>query len=133
MNNYTFYVDGVKKAGKVDFAETYLERSNGLLGRESLSLQEGIFWEVTGFKKYLCGYWNAIHMVGMKFPITVAWLDKNQRVLKVVIARTPSIKNILGWHSCRKPASYVVELHTDLIGSVPVGSVLSWEKNRETQ
>jgi uncharacterized membrane protein (UPF0127 family) len=60
-------------AGRVEWAGTSAERKRGLLGRDSLDPQEGIY--IVPCKM--------IHMFGMKFAIDVAFLDANGVVLRV--------------------------------------------------
>lgn len=120
-------VNGKEIANSVDIALTSADRSVGLLGRKKLDTQEGVMWEIPGLRKKLTGYWNAIHMVGMKFPIAVIWIDKKGRIAHSVIASPPSWRNLLGWHSSPVPAEYVIELHPSHAKNLPAGSSVSWK------
>jgi len=122
-------VDGNEIATRVDIALTSADRSIGLLGRDSIAPEEGTMWEIPGIRKKLTGYWNAIHMVGMKFPIAVIWVDKNGRIVRSVIAEPPTWRNLLGWHSSSSPAAYVIELHPSHLTKLHLGSSVSWKVN----
>ena len=60
-------------AERAILAGTSRERRTGLLGRDSLEKGEGL-WIAP------C---EAVHTIGMKFPIDVLFLDKKRKVLKV--------------------------------------------------
>ena len=63
---------------EVEIAETFFERTRGLLGRGGIEPGKGL---------WIC---NAIHMLFMRFPIDAVFLDKNLNIVKVV-------KNIRPW------------------------------------
>ncbi len=58
----------------VSIAKSFFSRLKGLLGKTDLSEGEGIVIKPC----------NAIHTMGMKFPIDVAFIDKNNEVIKVI-------------------------------------------------
>ena len=55
-------------------ARTFWERTRGLIGTKSLAPDEGLLIEKC----------NAIHMCFMSFPIDAYFLDKDDKVVKVV-------------------------------------------------
>ena len=57
----------------VEVADRGAKRRKGLLGRDGLSLGEGM-WIIP------C---EAVHTFGMRFPIDLVYLDRNKRVKKV--------------------------------------------------
>ncbi len=63
---------GVTLANQVEQAETLRARMKGLLGREDLALGKGLWIRPS----------QGIHTIGMAFPIDVAYLDRNGRVLR---------------------------------------------------
>ena len=63
----------VELARCVEVADRGASRRKGLLGRDRLSVEEGL-WIVA------C---EAVHTVGMRFPIDLVYLDRNMRVKKV--------------------------------------------------
>ena len=65
---------------RAEVARTFLQRAVGLIGRRSLPPGEGL----------LILRCNAIHTFFMRFPIDATFLDKNDRVVKVV-------RNIRPW------------------------------------
>ncbi|MBW8384265.1 MAG: DUF192 domain-containing protein [Youngiibacter sp.] len=60
--------------GNVEKADTFVSRFKGLLGRESLDSDCGLIIEPC----------NSIHCFFMKFPIDVAFVDKDNQVIKVI-------------------------------------------------
>jgi uncharacterized protein len=64
---------GTVLADRADVADTSPQRKTGLLKHSKLDMGEGL-WIVP------C---EAVHTIGMKFPIDVLFLDKKRRVLKV--------------------------------------------------
>lgn len=64
---------------KVETAETFFTRLKGLLGRESLESGSGLLIKPC----------NSIHCFFMKFPIDVAFVDKDHKVIKVLPGMKP--------------------------------------------
>jgi uncharacterized membrane protein (UPF0127 family) len=60
-------------ATRIDVADSASKRNQGLLGRERLSLGEGL-WILP------C---QAVHTFGMRFPIDLVYLDRKKRVKKL--------------------------------------------------
>ena len=69
----------VMLAANVRKAETLKDRMIGLLGRNALPEDEGL-WIVP------C---KSVHTIGMKFPIDVIFIDKSLSVVRVVHALSP--------------------------------------------
>lgn len=69
-------IEGVE----AEVARTFYERTKGLIGRRDLAVGRGLLIE-------RC---NAIHTFFMKFAIDATFLDRNNRVVKVV-------RNIRPW------------------------------------
>ena len=70
---------GVEVASALELADTPLKRMRGLLGRGGLEPGEGMRFEPGG----------AIHTMFMRFAIDVVFLDRDDRVLKVVHSLRP--------------------------------------------
>jgi len=123
------YVDGVEIANKVDVCFTRESRRKGLLGRDSLGEAEGVIMNVPGIQKKLWGYWNSIHMVGMKFPIAVTWIDGDNRIVHSCNANQQGLLGMFfpRLYSSRKPASYIIELHPSHLPKLNIGSVMTVE------
>lgn len=66
-------------AGEVEVADTSKKRRTGLLKRENLPQGEGLW--ITPCE--------AIHTIGMKFPIDVLFLSRTRKVLKIKQAVPP--------------------------------------------
>lgn len=88
-------------ADKVEVADTWGSRLKGLLGRESLPEGEGLHIVPC----------NSIHMFFMKFPIDVAFLDPEGRLVK-------SIHSIGPWRATR----VYVDAHSAL--ELPAGTLM---------
>ncbi|MCC7368853.1 MAG: DUF192 domain-containing protein [Chloroflexi bacterium] len=65
---------GVVLAERAALADSFVTRARGLLGRSELAPGEGLVIRPC----------NAVHTVGMMFPIDVVHLDGTARVLRVV-------------------------------------------------
>lgn len=89
----------------IDKADSAKKRNKGLLGRDSLPQGEGL-WIVP------C---EAIHMFFMRFAIDAVYLDKKQRVVKVVSDLKPwRISGSLRAHSVLEvPAGVAAETGTE--------------------
>ena len=67
-------------ATKVGKADNFLTRLIGLLRRKKLGVEEAL-WIVPS---------KGIHTIGMKFPIDVLFLDKENKVIKAIADLTPN-------------------------------------------
>lgn len=76
-------------AARVQLTGTSKERRRGLLGRDTLDPAEGIYIVPTQW----------IHMFGMRFPIDVAFLASDGRVLFVHHALKPNRLSRLVWRA----------------------------------
>jgi hypothetical protein len=85
---------------------THRERTRGLRGRDRLAPDEALLIE-------RC--WS-VHTFGMRVPITVVFLDRSWRVIRVV--RASSGRLLFCWH-----ARHVLESH--IAADVRIGDVLS--------
>src|SRR5438105_3274932 len=82
--------DGRGRTWSVEIPQTLRERGRGLLGRPELGPGRAMLFEHT----------RAIHTVGMRFPILVAFLDAQMRVRWVARARPgrPAIVRLRARH-----------------------------------
>lgn len=71
--------DGRTMCERCVLADTALARMRGLLGRSDLAPGEGIFLRPAG----------SVHTAFMRFPIDVAFLDRDNRVVKIAPALAP--------------------------------------------
>jgi len=88
-------------ATQVTKADSFTSRSKGLLGRDGLSMQEGLI--ITRCQQ--------IHMFFMKFVIDALFVDKNNVVVGIVSSIAPNRLSRIYWR-----ASFVVELFPGAIG-----------------
>lgn len=64
---------------KVETAEAFIDRLKGLLGRESLETGSGLLIKPC----------NSIHCFFMRFPIDVAFVDRDHKVIMVIPGMKP--------------------------------------------
>jgi uncharacterized membrane protein (UPF0127 family) len=74
---------------RIEWAGSSETRTRGLLGRESLDAGEGLY--------IVPCQW--VHMFGMKFPIDVAFLDREGRVLALQHSLKPNRVSKLVWRA----------------------------------
>jgi uncharacterized protein len=106
--------NGHTVASQAKIARDLLSRSVGLLNRAELSDDEALLI-------YPC---NSIHTFFMKFPIDVAFLDKNHKVVKIV-------ENIQPWRlqSCHFIAKSTLEMTNGSMSrkGLKIGDLLVFE------
>jgi len=105
---------GTVLGGRVGVADTSLSRMVGLLGRSSIEPGTGLLIMPS----------QAVHTVGMRFPIDVVFVDGKLRVIHVQPSLVPYRVSGLHWR-----ARYVLELPTGTIAetSTSVGDELQIE------
>jgi uncharacterized membrane protein (UPF0127 family) len=101
-------------AAEAEVADTSKKRRTGLLKRQSLPQGEGLW--ITPCE--------AIHTIGMKFPIDVLFLSRDRKVLKLRQRMSPGRLAVCLW------AHSVLELPAGTIASTgtAVGDQLEFEK-----
>jgi uncharacterized membrane protein (UPF0127 family) len=101
-------------AAKAKIARDFKSRSVGLLNRAELAEDEALLI-------YPC---NSIHTFFMKFPIDVAFLDKNHKVVRIV-------KDLKPWRlrSCHIKARSTLEMNSGSISrnDIHVGDLINFE------
>lgn len=109
-------------ARDVTFCASSDTRRGGLLGRRELGREEGVLLEMPAGRKGKAGFLTSIHMIGMRFPVAVAWLDKDRVVVHSELARPwrPYYASPVG-------AWYVLEVHPSLLERIPQGRALRWK------
>ena len=81
-------------------ADTFWTRLKGLIGKSTLQLGEGLW--ITNCKQ--------VHMIGMKFPISVVFVDKN--LIVVGIVNTLKVGSV---SSYIRKANSVIELPNNVL------------------
>ncbi|MGC8792016.1 MAG: DUF192 domain-containing protein [Bryobacteraceae bacterium] len=105
---------GAVLAAQAEVADTSKKRRRGLLRRESLPEGEGLW--ITPCE--------AIHTIGMKFPIDVLFLSRTRKVLKIKERMPPGRVAVCLW------AHSVLELPAGTVAATAtaVGDQLEFEK-----
>ncbi len=103
----------------LDLCATFRCRFLGLMGKRTLARDHGLLF-----------YWpresrgnTAIHMLFMRFPIAIIWLDAQQRVVDARLAR-PWVDFLIP----RKAAQYVLEIHPDRLNEFALGDEVVWHE-----
>ncbi|MEK7404857.1 MAG: DUF192 domain-containing protein [Acidobacteriota bacterium] len=101
-------------AVSAEVADTSRKRRSGLLKHESLPQGEGLWISPC----------EAIHTIGMKFPIDVVFLDRKRKVAKIRQAMRPGRVSLCLW------AHSVLELPAGTLAATgtAVGDQLEFEK-----
>ncbi len=108
---------------KVTVADTEAERTQGLSGKKSLQVNEGLLFIFSKSGAY--GIW----MKDMQFPIDIIWISKNGYVVDIKKGVTPQTFPTIFYP--RELASYILEvnaLFTEVRG-IRVGDKVSFPKN----
>jgi uncharacterized membrane protein (UPF0127 family) len=116
-------VDGRVVAERVIYCCSSASRREGLLSLTELEPGEGILMEMPGSRRGKKGLMTSIHMIGMRFPICVAWLDQDGRVVHSTLARPWGL-----YYSSPAPAWYVLEAHPELENVLEKGVLVKWEE-----
>ena len=117
-----------KEIAIVRECSSFLEIGKGLLGSAEPDIMQGLFGgvllRIPGYRQRFSGLINSIHMIGMKYPISVFWISDN-RVIEKVLAEP-------GFHiySPSQPSSAVIELSSKALTAFSVGDDLIFEKIR---
>ncbi|MBQ6517645.1 MAG: DUF192 domain-containing protein [Anaerolineaceae bacterium] len=104
---------------------SFLEIGKGLLGssepEDIQGLFRGVLLRIPEYRQRFSGLINSIHMIGMKYPLSVFWISDN-RVTEKVLAEP-------GFHiySPAFPSSAVIELSGKAISAFSAGDELSIE------
>jgi uncharacterized membrane protein (UPF0127 family) len=118
----TLKVDGSVIADRVIYCSSSASRREGLLSLDHLERGEGILMEMPGARRGKKGLVTSIHMLGMRFPICIAWLDDQGKVVHSTVAKPWGL-----YYGSPKPAWYVLEAHPDRISDLGVGVAVKWE------
>ncbi|MBM3122845.1 MAG: DUF192 domain-containing protein [Chloroflexi bacterium] len=114
-------------AERVIFCSSSGSRREGLLGLSELKPAEGILMQMPRSRQGKRGLVTSIHMIGMKFPICVAWLDEHGRVVHSTVARPWGL-----YYGSPEPAWFVLEAHPSLGGELQNGVLVEWEQVEES-
>lgn len=100
---------------EVKVCDTFFSKLKGLMFSKELKQDHGIILAETTESRLN----TAIHMLFMRYDITVLWLNKELVVVDKVLA-----KQWRPMYVPQKPAQYVVELHQDRLTEFKIGEQL---------
>lgn len=117
--NTVYLPDG--KPIYAEVAKTPEERARGLMFRENLRENDGMFFvfESDGY--------HAIWMKNMRFSIDVLWLDSNLKVVHIERDVPQCREEPCPIYSPSSPARYVLEVNANIAKSVKVGDKIKGE------
>lgn len=98
-------------------ADTFLSRFRGLMFKKELSPDTGLI--LSESTESILN--SSIHMLFMRFDITVVWLNKEHIVVSKVCAKK--------WHLAyfsSKPACHIIELHPSQLENFHLGDFISF-------
>ncbi len=100
--------------------ETFFQKLRGLMFFSSISTNDGrLFIEKAESKLN-----TSIHMLFMNFDITVVWLDRQQEVVDVILA-----KKWRPYYAPSRPAQYTLELHASRLSDFHPGDKLLFKND----
>jgi uncharacterized protein len=97
--------------------DTFWKRGRGLMFRRKLAEDEAYLF----VERRESVAQAAIHMFFVFFPIAVLWLDRDKRVVDMVLARP-----FRPYYAPHSPAQYYVEGHPSLLERVRPGDLLEF-------
>ena len=101
------------------YCKTFLCRLRGLMFTSRLAPDSGLLL-VQGRDSRLDA---SIHMLFMAIDLAVVWINKEQEVVDVCLARR--------WQPAyipKKPACYVLEMHPERLPDFNIGDKVSWDE-----
>jgi uncharacterized membrane protein (UPF0127 family) len=101
---------------KARWCQSFLCRLRGLTFRRGLGLNEGLLLVERAESRSN----TSIHMWMVFFPITVAWLDKDLRVVDLKLAKPWRV------YFPGTAAQYVLEGSVEMMEQISVGDQLEW-------
>ena len=104
----------VEIAGNVRFADSFRDRLFGLIGADTLAQGSGLWLNPC----------NGIHTFGMRFPVDIIVLDRDNRVLAVVTAFRPN-RILLP----RRRGFSTLELSSGSAAGIRIGDRLEFKRN----
>jgi uncharacterized membrane protein (UPF0127 family) len=97
---------GAELGSRIGVADGWWSRSRGLLGRDALGAGEGL----------LLTPCRSIHMYGMRFPLDVAFLDRQGTVVETYVNLAPGRRT--RWHLA---ARHALELPSGTLAATGTG------------
>ena len=116
---------GGQNIALVEDLSSVLDIGKGLIGSREPDITEGLFegvlLQTPGYRKKCRGIINSIHMIGMRYPISVFWISEN-----IIVDKAYAMP---GFHvySSNRPSTAVLELSKEAFSVLNTGDVLSFE------
>ena len=121
----SIYLHG-EKIAEVHKCKPSVETGVGLLKTPELKKENGfhtgIIMPIPISRQKYAGFINSIHMIGMKYPISVFWVNKEGIVVTKVYAM-PGFRI----YSPKKPSVCVIELDITAYHVINIGDKLTFE------
>lgn len=111
-------------ADQVVYADTYKLRRQGVLGREKLETNDGVLLVYSTKTRISLLY--SIHMFGVPFNLTVAWLSKDRKILYLKLAKPGRVYFPPGFLT---DTAYILELHPEHYELLKRSTQIDWEEN----
>lgn len=110
---------------KVEIAETDEERTEGLMFREFLGKDEGMFFVFE--KSGIYPFW----MKNTLIPLDIVWLDEEMEIVFIKINALPCGNEICESVNPDILARYVLEVNSGMVekNNISIGDVMKWRKN----
>jgi len=108
----------IDPAPRVDYCDTFLTQLRGLTFRPRLSRDEGLI--LAGKRDSRLD--SSIHMLFVRFDLTVVWISSEMKVVDKVLAKS--------WRPAyfpKQPAQYVLEIHPDRWDEFHVGDTIKFQ------
>ena len=116
---------GGQNIALVEDLSSVLDIGKGLIGSREPDISEGLFegvlLQTPGYRKKCRGIINSIHMIGMRYPISVFWISEN-----IIVDKAYAMP---GFHvySSNRPSTAVLELSKKAFSVLNTGDVLTFE------
>jgi len=102
---------------RIKYCDNFPTQLRGFTFRARLSPDEGLLLVGTRDSRIV----SSIHMLFVSFDLTVIWINSNMQVVDKVLAKS--------WRTAyfsKKPARYVLEIHTDRWGDYEIGDIVQF-------
>ena len=109
-------------ADKVVYADTAQLRKKGVLGRHALPETDGVLLVMP--PRMGLSLFYSIHMFGVPFGLSVAWLDKDGQILDLKLAKPGKMYFPSGF---RTETRYILEVHPDHFPRLQKSTKILWE------
>ena len=121
-NKIEVLVDGRMVADEVIYADTPQLKKKGILGKKDIKRNEGVLLEMKD--RWGISFLHSIHMVGVPFPLAVAWIDSSGEIIHVRIAQPGRLYFPQG---ILTKSAYILELSVHHLELLTRAKKISWK------